>query len=34
LTASTREASYRYGAVLLLAFLLLVFIIIAPAGDW
>ncbi len=34
MTASTREASYRYGAVLLLAFLLVVFIIIAPAGEW
>jgi hypothetical protein len=31
---TAREAAYRYAAVLLLAFLLLVFVIVAPSADW
>jgi Ion channel len=33
-TAAPRPAAYRYGAVFVLTFALLVFIIVAPSADW
>jgi hypothetical protein len=33
-SAAQRPAAYRYGAVFLLTFALVVFIIVSPSGDW